>query len=73
MGNAVGSTASLASSSSGMENGQWSYPSSSQVIQAPPESTALCYENEKTNHRLKHKGVDSGGACITWLDDGYDH
>jgi hypothetical protein len=42
MGNAVGSTASLASSSSGMENGQWSYPSSSQVIQAPPESTPLC-------------------------------
>ena len=53
MGNAVGSTASLASTSSGIENGQWSYPSSNQVIQAPPESMALCYENEKTsnNHR----------------------
>jgi hypothetical protein len=36
-----------------MENGQWSYPSSSscnQVIQAPPESSmALRYENEKIN------------------------
>ena len=52
MGNVVGSTASLASSTcSGVENGQWSsYPSScNQIIQTPPEPIALRYENEKTN------------------------
>ena len=64
MGNAVGSSASLASSTcSGMENGQWSYPSSSssnQVIQAPPESTmALRYENEKSNSCNNHKQMNS--------------
>ena len=63
MGNAVGSQASLASSTcSGIENGQWTYPSSSscnQVIKAPPESTmALIYENEKSNN-MNHKQVHS--------------
>ena len=63
MGNAVGSTASLTSSTcSGIENGQWSsYSSASnQIIQSPPESImALRYENEKPNLNNHNSSMSS--------------